>query len=241
MAGKSSRFYNEGYTLPKFMLPLGRNSNVFRESVKSFENYFKKDSFLFINRSDDNSKEFITKECEFLGIKKFDIVTVDFDTKGQADTVQIGLKMVENLNTNEPIYIFNIDSIRVHFKKPENTFLNKAVGFLEVFKGTGEHWSFIESGDNETVIRTTEKIRISNLCSNGLYYFSSVKLFFQTFRTFENINTNKELFIAPMYNILIRNNEKVKYKIVKPTETIFSGTPSEYLSLVDQIEKNNTI
>ena len=39
MAGKSSRFFNAGYDIPKFMLPLSK-SNVFREAVKSFKKYF---------------------------------------------------------------------------------------------------------------------------------------------------------------------------------------------------------
>ena len=235
MAGKSSRFYKEGYALPKFMLPLATDSNVFRESLRSFANYFEKDYFLFINRSDDNSKEFIAKESETLGIKNFGIVTVDFDTLGQADTVNMGLNMVENLNLDEPIYIFNIDSIRVNFIKPDSKFLTNTSGFLEVFKGNGDHWSFIEAGIDNTVKKTTEKIRISNLCSNGLYYFSTVEVFFKTFQTFKDINNYKELFIAPMYNVLINNNETVKYRIVEPSDTLFSGTPNEYEALIKRL------
>ena len=37
MMGKSSRFYNAGYKVPKFMLPVGK-SNLFKETVLSFKN-----------------------------------------------------------------------------------------------------------------------------------------------------------------------------------------------------------
>ena len=47
MAGASSRFYNAGYTVPKYMLPLG-NETVFDKSVKSFEKMFWYDKFIFI-------------------------------------------------------------------------------------------------------------------------------------------------------------------------------------------------
>ena len=43
MAGKSSRFFNEGYEVPKYMLSLNEDSNVFKEAVKSFKKYFESD------------------------------------------------------------------------------------------------------------------------------------------------------------------------------------------------------
>jgi len=236
MAGKSSRFFNEGYDIPKYMLPLNGNSNVFKESVKSFQNYFKTDFFLFITRSDFEVKDFVEKECNFLGIKNFEIVSLDNDTRGQADTVKIGLQKTK-YNKDEEIYIFNIDSIRVNFTKPTSTFLTDSEGYLEVFEGEGDHWSFIEADKNNLVKRTTEKIRISNLCSNGLYYFSSVSLFNQTFNNIELDNIYNELFIAPMYNHIIKLNNIVKYRLLDKTQTLFSGTPSEYKLLL----KNQSI
>lgn len=36
-------------------------------------------------------------------------------------------------------------------------------------------------------------------------------------------------FVAPMYNQLIESNLTVKYVLLDNNETIFSGTPDEYL------------
>ena len=47
MAGKSSRFYKAGYTLPKFMLPLN-GKTIFEEAVSSFKKYFKTDFFFLL-------------------------------------------------------------------------------------------------------------------------------------------------------------------------------------------------
>lgn len=233
MAGKSSRFYNEGYSLPKFMLPLGESSNVFRESVKSFEKYFEKDVFLFISRTDDGSQEFVENECLELGILNYEIVSIDYDTRGQADTVVIGLEKAKLDVDNEELYIFNIDSIRLNFEKPTFQFLKGVVGYLEVFEGDGEHWSFVEAGENNLVKRTTEKIRISNLCSNGLYYFKSGEIFLDAFKKLEVVNDYNELFIAPMYNLLI-NVDNVKYLKIPHEKTLFCGTPKEYKDLMNQ-------
>ena len=71
MAGKSSRFFKEGYNIPKYMLPPNNDSNVFKESIKSFKRYFKTDFFLFITRSDFNVTTFVEKECIALGIINF--------------------------------------------------------------------------------------------------------------------------------------------------------------------------
>ena len=233
MAGKSSRFFNEGYVIPKYMLPLKGSSNVFRESVKSFKNYFKTDLFLFITRSDFEVENFVKKECGLLGIENYEIVSLRNETRGQADTVKIGLDSVKK-NIQEEMYIFNIDSIRANFIKPNSVFLNDTTGYLEVFEDDGDHWSFIEPDDNNLVKRTTEKVRISNLCSNGLYYFSSIGLFDHVFKISEQSNYNSELFIAPMYNSLIKMNKTVKYILLDRSKTVFAGTPKEYKLLLKE-------
>ena len=115
-------------------------------------------------------------------------------------------------------------------------FLENISGYLEVFVGDGDHWSFIEPSSNNFVKRTTEKIRISNLCSNGLYYFYSITLFNETFERYKTINNYNELYVAPMYNLLIENNLLVKYVLLEKNETIFSGTPEEYEDLIKIIK-----
>ena len=237
MAGKSSRFFNAGYEIPKYMLPLNE-SNVFKESVKSFKKYFEHDFFLFITRTDFGVEGFVKKECISLGINNFEIVILAEDTLGQADTVRLGLDKSQ-INDNDEMYVFNIDSIRVNFTKPDAVFLKNISGYLEVFEDQGEHWSFVEPLKNNYVKRTTEKVKISNLCSNGLYYFSSIKLFKETLFEFEKINDYKELFIAPMYNVLIDKRQDVKYILLEPNQTLFSGTPSEYEQLKNVFENDN--
>jgi len=234
MAGKSSRFYNAGYKTPKYMLPLGQESCVFVEAIKSFELYFSSDLFLFIIRDEDGIEEFVKSKCSYLGIGNYEIISLNYDTRGQADTVAIGLEKSNHANLNDDIYIFNIDSIRLNFKKPEEKFVNDIGGYLEVFKGEGDHWSFVEPLNNNVVSKTTEKIRISNLCSNGLYYFRSAYLFIKSFTELEKVNNYNELFIAPMYNLLIEEQFIVKYILVDINDTLFSGTPKEYSMLLNQ-------
>jgi len=225
MAGLSSRFYKEGYTKPKFELDLG-GITVFERSVLSFSKYFKTDDFLFICRKELLARTFIENCLIKLGVVSFEILELELDTLGQADTVYQGVKGMD-----EEIYIFNIDTFLLDFNKP--TWIGSCDGYLEVFETTGENWSFVESGKNNAVIRTTEKDRISDLCSNGLYYFKSSKIFCSIVRKciFNKTFTKGELYIAPLYNQLIDSANKIKYHVVERESVEICGTPDEYLLL----------
>ena len=182
---------------------------------------------MFIHRHDDGSNEFIQQACKKLNIESYILKEIDFDTRGQAETVALGLENLNKEQMKESIYIFNIDSFLLNFKKPSTNFLKNTSGYLELFNGDGDHWSFAKV-EGDFVIKTTEKIRISNLCSNGLYYFSTANLFMDVFNELTQINKYKELYIAPMYNILIRRKFIVKHCLINKREILFCGTPSEY-------------
>lgn len=228
MAGLSSRFFKEGYDLPKHQLPLF-NKTVFQWVMNSFHAYFKSDHFIFIVRDVFGNVDFIKSELDFLGVVNYSIVILDSETRGQADTVYLGLK---DFDLEDELYIFNIDTIRWGFLKPK--IVNECAGYLEVFEGEGDHWSFIlpsESGCR--VLKTTEKERVSSFCSDGLYYFSSLYIFNQAFEAMEQGNgfVKGELYVAPMYNYMIELGLPVMYDLIDLSNISFCGTPTEYLEL----------
>lgn len=228
MAGKSQRFKNEGYLLPKYALPVG-SSTLFEFAVSSFEKYFEEDLFIFVSLNDGFSESFIYDSVSKLGISNYRIVSLNVETRGQAETLYLAL---ERWQEDFPIYVFNIDTIRKRFVKPENA--SEIDGLLEVFSGEGDSWSFVESGPNNTVLRTTEKERISNLCSNGLYYFTSHRIFSEFFKEClaQGKKVKGEYYIAPVYNELIRAGLDIRYREVPMESLIFAGVPSEYEDLI---------
>ncbi len=232
MAGLSQRFVDAGFTLPKYMLYVGSRS-VFNITMSSFEKYFCTTRFLFIARNDYDTRLFIEKECEIMGIKDYEIVILEHTTRGQAETVYLGLKAILS-PPNENIVIFNIDTIRNNFSFPKD--LLKFDGYLEVFKGKGNNWSYAEpfGNNSQKVKRTAEKEEISDLCSTGLYYFKSAPDFCSAFEQYRD-EVNSELYIAPLYNVLIKNDKEIYYHLIKYDEVIFTGVPSEYLQLVKSI------
>lgn len=233
MAGLSSRFFKAGYQLPKYMLDLG-GQTMFEWSVSSFETYYKTDVFLFIIRDVYDTFEFVEKSAKKLGIKDYQIIVLAHETKGQADTVYQGLQSVGD---DQEIIVFNIDSRRINYKKP--SWINDVDGYLEVFKGEGDHWSFVEpeSADSVNVVRTTEKNRISDYCSDGLYYFRTKALFTAAFR--DALQYGKfekgELYVAPLYNYLISHRKDIRYDLIQQQDIQFCGTPEEYTALLSCI------
>lgn len=229
MAGFSSRFFNAGYTVPKYMLDLN-DQTIFEWSLSSFKAYYEKDLFLFIIFDYYDTYNFVEARIKKLGIANYRIITLKDRTLGQADTVYQGIK---NIHYDDEIYIFNIDSRLIEFKKLDN--FPEKDGYLEVFKGEGEHWSFVLPGIGNKVLKTTEKERISNLCSNGLYYFKSLKLYQEYFKKELSLNSGKELYIAPIYNLYIKDGKEILYKLVEFSDIEFCGTPQEYIDTLNKI------
>lgn len=232
MAGLSSRFFKAGYEVPKYQLSIA-DAIVFDLAIKSFERYFSTDLFLLIVRDVYDTPRFVAERLENLGVHNFIIHTLDGETAGQAETVALGLQNA-NIAATEPIYIFNIDTFRYGFDKPD--WVDTVDGYLEVFEGEGDHWSFIAVDDDDRVIKTTEKERISNLCSDGLYYFKSKQLYLSLFEQAkaQNLTVKNEYYIAPMYNLLIEQGGQVGYVKITDNEIDFCGTPDEYQALKDQ-------
>ncbi len=230
MLGLSSRFFAAGYDRPKYRLPLGEGFTVFDHVLKSFEDYFATDHFRIICRKDFDDFEFIKMRLEALGITNHKVIQYDRDTLGQAHSVSLAIDEIDN---DDELFVFNIDTILRDFVKAD--FKEDCDGYLEVFEGDGEHWSFVEPAADslDSVRRVTEKVRISNLCSNGLYYFDSCRLFQSLVESeISNLDRDMELYVAPLYNKIISGGGVVKYKLVSSGSIRFCGTPDEYEALV---------
>ncbi|TCI04119.1 capsular biosynthesis protein [Corallincola luteus] len=229
MAGLSSRFFKAGYTQPKYMLP-GHGKPLFDHAVESFNHYFQQQPFLFICRSDYDTPAFIADRCNALGIADWRCIVLDRETRGQAETVALGLKEA-GISSGE-ITIFNIDTFRPDFRFPD--FIGEVDGYLEVFQGDGDNWSYARPAapDSLKVVETAEKKPISDLCSDGLYYFANAADFLSAY-TAEAASPasslkNGELYVAPLYNRLITQNKLIQYQLIERQQVIFCGVPAEY-------------
>lgn len=238
MVGLSSRFFKAGYDKPKYMLKAG-DKTLFSLSLESFKTYFETDFFLFIVRPEYETSSFVKNEANLLGIKNYSIVILEKDTRGQAETVALGLQKTSF--NDEPIYIFNIDTFRPNFCKPQ--FSIKTHGYLETFIGSGKNWSNVVPIEinSDKVLYTAEKKEISKFCCTGLYFWKSAELYMNIYEDYKKLSTKQldggEYYIAPMYNLAIKNGEDIRYTIIPTDDVIFCGTPNEYINYISKLNR----
>jgi len=238
MAGLSSRFSKAGYSQPKYMLPLNGRT-VFTHSVSSFSNYFQTESFVFIARNIADTENFIFSETTNMGIKDVRIIILEKETSGQAETIELGIQKA-NLDLQTSLTIFNIDTFRKEFIFPDTSWFSTSDGYLEVFRGVGENWSYVEPSNinsEPVVLRTAEKQPISDLCCDGLYHFKKASDFLYALFQERYSPSSQELYVAPLYNHLIKKGKKIHYYTIPKKKIIFCGVPLEYTELLNEYGK----
>ena len=235
MAGLSSRFTKAGYELPKYMLELN-GLTLFEHAILSFEKYFATEEFLFIALDNEfGVKDFILNKVRELKIANCRTVIFPEPTRGQAETVYLGLLQVGY--DDVPMTIFNIDTFRPGFIFPEQFDLFAIDGYLETFIGSGANWSNIMPVDStDRVSLTAEKQEISKYCCTGLYYWKSSRLFCDLVQENMQIPVTEfqgnEYYIAPMYNDLIAEGKDIRFNVIDRSAVVFCGTPEEYQGLL---------
>jgi len=233
MSGRGERFLIAGYDTEKYLLMVG-GKTILECALLSFEKYFLSDKFILVMRNDDVNVTLVRDLITSIGIRDFSIISID-ESLGQADTVKRGIQIAQLEEPdvflgNQELYIFNIDSFLFGFTKfdqPENV-----RGALDVFFAPSDHFSFVVPDRQflNTVCRVTEKVRVSDLASTGLYYFKYVEDFINCIKELGEsvISEYGELFVAPLYNYLIGQGLTIKYREVKSSEIVILGTPGEY-------------
>jgi len=226
MVGEGSRFLKAGYNQPKFKIPLA-GKTLFNWSVTSLAEYIKHGAkFIFITQKKHDAKDFISEECKKLNINNFTVIELKTLTKGQAETV---LHAAEYINKTEAIAIYNIDT---HVNSSQLPYFSKngVDGIIPCFTATEDKWSFVRSDANLNALEVREKQPISTNATIGFYWFSSFTLYEDAYKKYysqaKNIEKN-ELYIAPLYNQLIKDGKKVTITLIDKTYIINLGTPQE--------------
>ncbi|RKD34832.1 glycosyltransferase family 2 protein [Lacrimispora algidixylanolytica] len=226
MAGEGSRFKKAGYQVPKYMIEV-HGKTLFEWSMLSLKGYQDiVDHYIFVVRGIDFPAEFIGHECEKLGILKHEVIEIDYLTDGQATTALLA----KNAWTpNHGLLIYNIDTYVEAFNMNDKEL--KGDGFIPCFKGQGDHWSFVRLDDGGRAEEVREKVRISDYCTLGAYYFKSCQLYQELYEEYYSSDENLEKgekYVAPLYNYLIRSkNGSVYISVVEQEKIHVLGTPEE--------------
>ena len=225
MGGLGSRFKKAGYTVPKYMIE-ARGKTLFEWSMISLDGY--KDiasKYFFLVRKEDNSSNFINNCCEKLGITNYRIIEIDHLTDGQATTAILAS---DHWDKDAGLLIYNIDTYVEAGEMKASDLMGD--GYIPCFYGQGDHWSFVKIDDSSKAIEVKEKVRISDNCTLGAYYFRTCRLYEELYREYYKNNEKMEKgekYVAPLYNYLISKGGKVYISNINKEKVHVLGTPEE--------------
>ena len=227
MAGHGSRFYDAGYTVPKYEI-IAHNRSLFEWSMLSLKNFLTLDSrIIFVCLKENKSSEFVLRQTKALGFTNVDIIDLEEVTDGQATSAYLSKEL---WIPEWPLLIYNIDTyVKPHVLKPDDI-RTGSDGWVPCFQAPGAHWSFVKLGDDGWAVDLAEKQRISNYASIGLYFFSLASRYVKLYdRFFSNTNnlTHGEKYIAPLYRQLLAEGGKVSLTDLSLSDVHVLGTPAE--------------
>ncbi len=225
MAGLGSRFKKAGYKVPKYMIE-AHGKTLFEWSMESLEGFKKPDNdYIFIVRKEDNSRDFIVNTCKKMDINNVEVVEIDYLTDGQATTAMLGAKYWKK---DSEMMIYNIDTYVESYEMKAEQIAGD--GFIPCFNAPGEHWSFVKLDENGKAIEVREKVRISDNCTLGAYYFKTCGLYEDLYNEYYSSDENLEKgekYVAPLYNYLISKGGDVRISIADFDKVHVLGTPEE--------------
>jgi len=224
MAGRYSRFIDEGFRLPKYLLPWG-NKSILSEIISQLNslNDFK-NIYLIGSMRDEVYMPHVRKIINSIGIPSENLFLIS-ETSGQAQTASQGILEITNRfgSLDGNIVFHNIDTILYNREVKNIEYMLKIKdGYIDVFDSSNHAYSYVLLEDG-VVKSIAEKIVISNSATSGLYGFkSSIE--------FNKFYNDDMIFISDVYKLMIENGMKIATSVMNSEEdTIVLGTPSEYL------------
>lgn len=231
MAGLGSRFRKAGYDCPKYMIE-AKGKTLFEWSMDSLIDYNRHVSkYIFVVRKEDNTENFIKQNMKKYGIDNVEVIGIDYLTDGQATTCMLAIPYC---NSDDAIMVYNIDTyVEPCEMKYEDI---SGEGHIPCFHADGDHWSFAKLDESGNVTEVREKVRISDNCTLGAYYFSSARLYKELYNEYYSDDSKmekNEKYIAPLYNYMIEKGMKVTISIVDKNKVHVLGTPEELKVFID--------
>lgn len=220
MAGKGQRFINQGYTTPKQFIDIGGKSMI-EWSFKSFD--WENCDVIFIVRRDSIDEYNADQKLRSIFGDNIRIVVAEQDTDG---TVCSCLLARDYINKDVPLGITTLD---VYFE-PKYILSNLDTsldGCLLTIETDNPAYSYTKIDNSGLVLETAEKQIISTHGNVGYYCFTRGSDFvkYAEIMIEENIRSKNEFYVAPLYNLLIKDGLKINTQSIN--NQYHMGTPDE--------------
>lgn len=227
MAGRGSRFYDAGYTVPKYEI-MAHGRSLFDWSMLSLQNFITSTSrVIFVCLAENKSADYVRERSQALGLKDVHILELPAVTDGQATSAYLARGVWDKTGS---LLVYNIDTFVNPSALTPQDIRGESEGWVPCFQVPGNHWSFVKLGDDGWATDLAEKDRISEFASIGLYWFSSSTRYERLYEDFFADDQNLvrgERYIAPLYRQLLKEGGKVSISDLSVEDVHVLGTPLE--------------
>jgi len=230
MAGRGSRFEEQGYTDKKPFIDVNGKPMIHRVIENLGMEFDKEYMFILICLQEDFDKYDFTQFEKVIGHNSYDVVILDDITEGAAQTI---LQAKDLINDDTPLMTMNSDQLVDWDIERLFEMCEQFDGVIPCFYGEGNAWSYARTLDNGYVQEVAEKKQISKYATAGYYYWKKgsdfVKYAEQMIK--DNSRTNGEFYVAPVYNWAVKDGKRVGVFMVDKCYSL--GTPEdlqEYLN-----------
>jgi dTDP-glucose pyrophosphorylase len=209
MAGRGSRFKNQGLDVPKPLIEVADGKSIFMWALESIRGVDYSQLIFIILREHDEQFQLKTLLRAAFGADVV-IVALDEVTEGQLSTVLTARQWID---TEEDVLVISSDTYVVstigddiRARKPD------CAGIISVASMPGEQWSFARTDQDGRVVEVAEKVRISEHASTGMYYFSNGQQLVSTADEMirNNERTRGEFYVMPVYQKYIEQGWRVE-------------------------------
>lgn len=157
-------------------------------------------------------------------------VPVEEKTEGAACTVLLAEDLINNDN---PLVIANSDQlVEFDMDKFVDFGIRKGLdGLIMTFKSSHPKWSYAKiTSKRRKVVEVAEKNPISHHATVGIYWFRKGSDFVWAAKRMieQNIRTNGEFYVAPVFNQLIGIGQYISIYRVENMQMHGLGTPEDY-------------
>ncbi len=224
MGGAGSRFFKNGFVMPKPLIEI-KEKPFFYWATRSISKYVNLKDITFVVLQEHIDKFKIDDEIK----KYFSNAKIVIIPKLLNGAVLTCIEGIKNIDDDEPIVFNDCDHLfccRDFYDYCNNGDFDKIDGALLTFISDDSKFSFLELDNNDNVIRTVEKVAISDKAICGAYYFKNKNIFISNAKQYLNECNYNEYFISGVYNTMINNGLIVKNFTVD--NHLPFGTPEEY-------------
>ena len=233
LAGKSQRFFDEGFTKPKYYLPMADGRTMIEHAIDSLDI----SGNLILVLQKEHCEKY---EIDLFLLNRYPKATIrllDYYTEGAAESVYLATK--DLIDNNNPLIISNCDQTLEWDSKDfiKRTLEEDVDGCVLTFWADTIKNSYAKVEESSTIIvELAEKVVISNDSLVGVHswkkgsdFCRSAEILFKN-----NIRANNEYYISISYNPLIDCGKAIHIVPMKEGEKYWSvGTPVQYYNYLE--------